>query len=440
MSLHPQTSRIRQQIQLWQKSGRKHWDLFRHVQNVHVLYDALKLVMSNKGASGVDGQTILSIRGQEWPFATELSQELKSGVYKPSAVKRVYIPKKDGSKRPLGIPTLKDRVVQRALVLLLERIYEEIFLDFSFGFRPNRRARECAWVVGKAAFTHRIVFDADIEKFFDQVDHGKMMSFVKREIVDPRIHRLIWDFLKAGISEPGKAWQANPRGTPQGGPLSPLLANIYLHYVLDVKIQEHFKDQVWIKAVRYADDFVLLLTRPEMRSTVERLIRAWLWEGKLKLKEDKTRWVDMRNHVRSHASKFNFLGFKFHLRAFKDNPNRYWVARQPSEQSRQALRAAIRSRLHVGISVQEAHERILATWCGWGEYFKYSNGNRIIHRDMHKVREIGLWWLGRKFRRQKRAVPWNILRQWNSRLDKLIEPIQVIPNLKAGEQLRLINL
>lgn len=440
MSLHPQTSRIRQQIRIWQKSGRKHWDLYRHVQNPFVLYDALSLVMKNGGASGVDGRTISSIRGREWPFVQELISELKSGAYDPSAVKRVYIPKKDGSKRPLGIPTLKDRVVQRAIVLLLEPIYEELFLDFSFGFRPGRRARDCAWVVGKTCFTHRIVFDADIEKFFDQVDHGKMMSFIKKEIVDPRIHKLIWKILKSGISEPGKAWQANHKGTPQGGPLSPLLANIYLHYVLDAKIQEHFKGQVWIKFARYADDFVVLLTRPEMRSTVERLIRAWLREGRLKLKDSKTRWVDMRNHVRSHASKFDFLGFKFHLRAFKDNPKRFWVARQPSESSRKALREALRSRLHVGMKISEVQSKLLEGWRGWGEYFKYSNGNRIIHREMHRVRELGLWWLARKFRRQKRAVSWSILREWNEEMTGVIQPIQVTPDLSKGDQLRLVNL
>ena len=404
------------------------------------MQDALELVIRNKGSSGIDGKTIESIKGHEQDFVKEIIEELRSGAYQPSAVRRVYIPKKDGTKRPLGIPTLKDRVVQRALVLLLEPIFESLFHDFSYGFRPNRKARECAWVAGKAAFTHRIVFDADIEKFFDHVNHRKMMGLLKKTIVDPRVHKIIWGFLKSGFQELGKPWQAASRGTPQGGPLSPLLANIYLHYFLDEKFQETFGNNANVKMVRYADDFVVLVKYPEDAKGVERLIRGWLWEAGLKLKEEKTRWVDMRSHKRSHRSKFDFLGFKFHLRAFKDNPKRFWVARQPSEKSRKALRESIRSRLHVGMSFKEAQSRMLETWRGWGEYFKYSNGNRIIHREMRAVRAIGLWWLKRKYRRQRKAVPWRTLYDWNHRLGSVIEPINVIPDLSKGEQLRLASL
>ena len=257
-SLHPQTNRIRLQILNWQKSGRKHWDVYRHLLNTYVLHDALKLVIANKGSSGIDKQTIQSAIGREQVFVSELISELRSGAYQPSAVKRVCIPKKDGTSRPLGIPTLKDRVIQRALVLLMEPIYESLFLDFSFGFRPMRRARDCAWVVGKVAFTHRIVFDADIEKFFDNVNQNQLMHFLKKQIVDPRIHKMIWKFFKAGFIEPGKPWQASTKGTPQGGPLSPLLANIYLHYGLDVKFQEIYGNNSAVKLIRYADDFVIL--------------------------------------------------------------------------------------------------------------------------------------------------------------------------------------
>jgi RNA-directed DNA polymerase len=439
MSLHPQTIRIRNQIQNWQKSGRKQWDLYRHVLNPYVLHDALKLIMFNKGTAGIDRQTTASVKGHERDFVNYIIEELRSGAYTPSTVKRVYIPKKDGSKRPLGIPTLKDRVIQRALVLLMEPIYEGIFLDFSFGFRPNRRARDCAWVVGKTAFTHRIVFDADIEKFFYNVSHRKLLSLIKNEIVDPRIHKLIWQFLRAGFQEPGKPWQASGKGTPQGGPLSPLLANIYLHYLLDINFHKLYGERSGIKLIRYADDFVVLTTHPEAAKNIERYIRSWLWEGGLKLKDAKTHWVDMRNHRRTHKSKFNFLGFKFHLRSFADNPNRYWIARQPSEASRKALREAVRSRLHVGMSFKQAQERMLATWLGWGEYFKYSNGNRIIHREMVRVREIGTWWLARKFRRQRKAVPWKTLLKWSHSLGAVIEPIQVIPDLSKGEQLNLLT-
>jgi group II intron reverse transcriptase/maturase len=439
-SLHPQTNRIRLQIHNWQMSGRKHWDLYRHLLSEYVLQDALRLVIHNKGSAGIDKQTIQSVIGAEHDFVKEIISELKSGAYQPSAVKRVYIPKKDGTKRPLGIPTLKDRVIQRALVLLMEPIYESIFLDFSFGFRPQRRARDCAWVVGKAAFTHRIVFDADIEKFFDQVNQSRLMHFLKREIVDPRIHKLVWKFLKSGFLEPGKTWQPNSKGTPQGGPLSPLLANIYLHYALDVKFQEEYGDNRQVKLIRYADDFVILCKHSEDARRVERKARHWLFLADLKLKESKTRWVDMRNHNRSHTSKFDFLGFKFHMRSFKDNPKHFWIARQPSEASRKALHESLKSKLHVGMSLEVARERILETWLGWGEYFKHSNGNRVIHREMARVREVGLWWLARKYRRQRKAVPWGKLRELNESLTRGVGPIQVVPNLSKGDQLRLANL
>lgn len=276
-------------------------------------------------------------------------------------------------------------------MLILEPIYESIFLNFSFGFRPNRKARDCAWVVGKNAFTHRIVFDADIEKFFDQVDHRKLMNLIKHEIVDPRIHKIIWGFLRSGFYEIGKPWTASKKGTPQGGPLSPLLANIYLHYYLDLNFQKIFGANPRIKMFRYADDFVILSTIPEDARLIERYVRCWLHEGGLNLKEAKTKWVDMRNHKRTHGSKFNFLGFKFHLRCFKDNPKRYWVARQPSESSRKALRESMKARLHVGMSFKQAQQRMYETWIGWGEYFKYANANRVIHREMQMVRSLGLW-------------------------------------------------
>ena len=440
MSLHPQTNRVRLQIQNWQIGGRKHWDLFRHLLNPYVLQDALKLVMKNKGSPGLDGKTVASVIGREVEFVKEIANDLRSGTYQPGAVRRAYIPKKDGTKRPLGIPDLRDRVVQRAMVLLMEPIYENLFLDFSHGFRPKRKARDCVWVVGKVAYSHRVVFDADIEKFFDHVNHKKLMGLIKKTIVDPRVHKMIWGFLKSGFQEPGKPWQAAKRGTPQGGPLSPLLANIYLHYYLDEKFKAIYGQNPRVKMHRYADDFVILLTQPEDAKSVERFVRSWLWQADLKLKEEKTRWVDMRNHKRSHRAKFDFLGFKFHLRSFKDNPKRFWVARQPSEKSRQALRESIRSRLHVGMSFKEAQWRLLKTWLGWGEYFKYCNGNRVIHREMQMVRELGLWWLARKFRRQRKAVPWATLHEWNHRLTSVIEPLRVIPDLAKGDQLRLIGL
>lgn len=440
MSLSPQTIRIRHRLREWTKGGRKHWDLHRYLFDPYVLYDALKLVIKNGGASGLDGETISQVRGKEWDYVRELISDLRSGAFKPGAVRRAYIPKKDGDKRPLGIPNLIDRTVQRALVLLMEPIYEMKFADFSFGFRPDRRAVDCAAVVAKKCYELRYVLEADIEKFFDNVSHKKLISLIKREIADPRTFRLIYGFLKSGFREPGKPWQASQKGTPQGGPLSPLLANIYLHYILDEKFQEVYGNKSWIRLIRYADDFVILTSRPNERRTIGRFLVAWLREAGLNLKRSKTRWVDMNNKSRNHQSKFEFLGFKFHLRTFKDNPSRFWVARQPSEASRRRLKDALRSRLHVGMSTEEAQKRVLSTWLGWCEYFRYSNANRIFYREMRKVRQIIIWWMVRKYRRQGKAVSWRIILPQGRRLGKAIKPVSVKPNHLDEAQRKLAFL
>ena len=158
MSLSPQTIRRRHHIREMKRSGRKQWDLYRSLACPFVIYDAMKLVMKNRGSAGVDGQTIKSLRGKESELVKEILTELKTKTFQPSPVKRVYIPKKDGSQRPLGIPTLKDRIVQRALVLMLEPIYEQKFHEFSYGFRPNRRAVDAAAVVAKESYQRRYVF------------------------------------------------------------------------------------------------------------------------------------------------------------------------------------------------------------------------------------------------------------------------------------------
>jgi len=166
-----------------------------------LLFDALKLVIKNGGCDGLDDRKVSELKGREWEFAKDLSQKLKAGTYKPGVVLRLYIPKKDGRKRPLGIPKVEDRVVQRVLVLLVETIYEQNFYDFSYGFRPPKRAVNCVAPVAKQVHSHRHVLEADIENFFNEVSHNKLLKFIEKEIVDKRILRLISKILKAGFSE-----------------------------------------------------------------------------------------------------------------------------------------------------------------------------------------------------------------------------------------------
>jgi RNA-directed DNA polymerase len=393
MSLSPQTIRLRHRLRQWQKSGRKHWDLYRYLYNPFLIHDALRLVLKNAGSGGLDGVRVQDIRGEEWDYVKRIIEEIRAGRYAPSAVKRVYIPKSDGSQRPLGIPNIVDRVVQRALVLLLEPIYEMKFHSFSYGFRPNRRAVDAAAIVAKESYGLRQVFDADIEGFFDQVQHRKLVGMIKQDVVDPRILKLIKQFLRSGFQAYGECWQASRKGTPQGGPLSPLLANIYLHYALDEKFSSSFGSRTDVKMIRYADDFVVVCRNPNDKALIESLICGWLEDVGLRLKWTKAKWVDMRNESRSHASKFEFLGFKFHLRSFKDNPKRYWIARQPSERARKSLKVSLRRSLHAGLSLETARLRLERIWKGWCEYFKYSNANRIFYRERKRVKMIYMRYL-----------------------------------------------
>jgi len=437
MSFHPQTIRIRHRLTQWTKSGRKHWDLYRWVMDPYILWDATKLVLRNAGSAGLDLQTCKSIRGNEWKFAQEVGELLRSGSYRAGAVKRVYIPKKDGKKRPLGIPNIRDRVVQRALVLVMEPIYEQIFLPCSYVFRPGKSSVECVAQVADSVYRKRHVLEADIEAFFDRVSHRKLMGCLKQMIVDPRVLGLIKGTLKAGFREWGKPWQPTEEGTPQGGPLSPLLANIYLHYHLDVRFEELYKANSDVKFVRFADDFLAIArTRPKLLAS-RRCIYVWIREAGLNLKEEKTRMVDMTNASRSHSSKFDFLGYKFHLRNFSDNPGRFWIARQPSEKARTTLRANLKAKLSPQLSLSEAKTTVELAWRGWVNYFRFGNSNLIFYKERKAVRRVVYThYLRSKYRHQKCPVAWRKLKLLGKRITQDIRPIGVIPNLLRQHQIQ----
>lgn len=430
MSLSPQTLRIQNRLSEWTKGGRKHWDLYRWMLNPFVLCDAIKLVIKNGGAAGPDGVQVSALRGREWATALELSENLQSGTYQPGAVRRVYIPKADGRKRPLGIPNVLDRVVQRALALLLEPIYEQVFLPCSHGFRPRCKSVQCVALVAQTVYDHRQVLDADIEDFFGQVVHRKLIGMLKEKIVDPRVLRLIKSILRSGFCEWGKPWQATPKGTPQGGPLSPMLANIYLHYALDAKMWPMLQQSRGrLQLFRFADDFVVVGRNPEEMKSVRSCIAGWLAQAGLRLHPEKTRHVDMRNRSRCHESYFDFLGFRLHLRAYRDNPQRFWIARQPSMKARQALRDNLRNRLIANTSMTDAMELCAQVWRGWSGYFRYGNSNRVLYKERHTVSRAFWRYLRRKYRRQRRPVPWRVLRVYLGRVKKQTRPPRCIPDL-----------
>lgn len=293
----------------------KHFSLI-HLINEEHLKDCFKGLEADK-ASGIDGVTkeeYAKIADQRIP---ELVAEMKRQAYKPPAVRRVYIPKANGKMRPLGIPTLESKLVQSMMRRILEAVYEPVFLDCSYGFRPKRSCHDALKRVDEVVRTGRIhyIVEADIKGFFDHVDHGWLMKFLGIRIADRNLLRLIVRFLKAGVWEEGE-WKGTEEGTPQGGTASPVLANVYLHYVLDEWFEEEYRKSCRGKAelVRYCDDFVACF---EDKEEAERFLQAVGERMKahgLELEPSKTRIVAFSPRRYGKASGvFEFLGFTHYV-------------------------------------------------------------------------------------------------------------------------------
>ena len=304
----------------------------------YMLTEAYRRVKENKGAAGVDGRSFGSIEKQGLEdFLKDLGEDLRKRTYKPSAVKRVWIDKANGGKRPLGIPTIRDRVAQMVCKMIIEPIFEADFEDCSHGFRPNRSSKDAMKAIKehlKGGKTE--VLDADLSSYFDTIPHDKLQIVLKQRISDPRLLHLINLWLKSPVYEDGQCTGNNQKtGTPQGGVISPLLANIYMHLVdkivCDTKRLFH---QSGIKIVRYADDFVLMGKKitSEARETLRRILDRM----GLALNEKKTR------SVKATETSFNFLGFT--IRYDKDitgKDRRYWNI-IPSEKSAKKIREKVR--------------------------------------------------------------------------------------------------
>jgi len=369
----------------------------------HVLYDkvyrrdildrAWSQVKANGGVAGVDNENIQDIREKdEEQVITEIQQILGEGRYQPRKVKRVYIPKPDGRERPLGIPTVRDRIVQTATKQVIEPIFEVDFLDCSYGFRPNRSAHDALEEIRKtinAGF--RVVLDADIKGFFDNIDHEKLLDFVHQRISDRRILKLIRKWLKCGVMEDGVVKETIV-GTPQGGVISPLLANIYLH-----EFDKFWKRQTTVtgKLVRYADDFVILFRTLEDTELGLKLVKARLKDLGLELNEKKTKIVDTSGG--KHG--FDFLGF--HHRRFKSRKYRkYYTQRRPSDKSMKNIRAVIKNLLGNPATFNESLEDVIRmvnpVLRGWMNYFRYGNSSEKFSQiDRYVNERLALWWSGK---------------------------------------------
>jgi len=358
-------------------------------------------------ASGIDGVTVQEYEVNLEENLKDLVGRMKAKRYRPQPVRRVYIPKPDGSKRGLGIPVVEDKIVQMGIKKILEAIFEVDFMDVSYGFRPNRRCHDALDVLDKTMMIKPInyVVDMDIEKFFDTIDHGWLMRCLRERIIDTSFLRLIVRFLKAGVMEEGK-YQEVDRGTPQGGVISPILANIYLHYILDLWFERVVKKQLtgYAQLVRYGDDFIVCFQRGNEAKAFEEILKQRLDKFGLKIAEGKSRVIGFGRYEWEKAQReggkvatFDFLGFTHYCD--KTRRGKFKLGRKTSSKKfRQKMKAVNQWLKSVRNQVK------LAEWwrifglklAGHYRYYGISGNMRALKQFSRQASDLAYKWINRR--------------------------------------------
>jgi len=395
----------------------------------HLTVERLKQAyysLNRQSAKGIDEVSWTDYGQALESNLSELHNRIHSGRYKPEAIKRVWIPKDNGEKRPLGITSLEDKLVQQALVWIMESIYEEDFLGFSYGFRPKRSAHDALDAIHIAITQKKVswVLDADIKGFFDHIDQEWLMQFISHRISDKRVLELLSRILRAGVVEDGKRSRTRA-GTPQGAVISPLLANIYLHYVLDLWINQwrrkEARGEVYI--VRYADDFVIGFQYKDDGERLHLALKKRMEQFGLTLHEGKTRLIEFGRFAADNRQKrkqgkpetFDFLGFT-HICSTKRSDNHFTVKRQTIKKRQRAKLKAVKQQLY---AIRCLNVHLQGKWLkqvitGFNNYYAVPGNMESL--QLFRTEICKSWRKSLRRRGNKRPINWrnttSLIRQW----------------------------